>query len=107
MTTNRIPIPHELITKLESHLKHTFGDAERLQKPQHLIQGLREEFTRLFLRPPNADDPLYFDPDQPKPVAKKLEVLLSEVIGVALDPDLLNYIETVIKAAPDAGQTVQ
>jgi hypothetical protein len=102
-----IQIPAELIESLKDQLELTFGDAKRLQKPKHLILGLSDEFTRVFKRPPNDDDPIYYDPNHPTPVARSLEDMLAQVLGVATDPNLLKHIETIAKETPESGETMQ
>jgi hypothetical protein len=107
MAKPSIQVPAELIESLKDQLELTFGNAKRLQKPEHLILSLREEFTRIFKRPPNDDDPINYDPNQPTPVARSLEDMLAQVIGFAIDPNLFKYIETIAKETPESGETMQ
>jgi hypothetical protein len=102
-----IQIPAELIESLKDQLNLTFGDAKRLKKPKHLILGLSDEFKRIFKRAPNDDDPINYDPNHPIPVARSLEDMLAHVLGVAVDPNLFKYIETIAKETPESGETMQ
>ncbi len=107
MSKSSIQIPAELIETLRDQLKMTFGDAKHLQKPQHIILSLSEEFTRIFNRPPNDNDPIYYDLNHPTPTRRSLEDMLAEVLEVAIDPNLFKYIETIAKETPESGETMQ
>lgn len=102
-----VEIPEQAIRSLQAQLRLTFGDAHRLGKPKHLIDGLAADFSSKFGRPPKDSDPLYYDPKQRQPVARTLEDMLAELIGAALDPNLRRFVESVAHGSPEPGAKAQ
>jgi hypothetical protein len=92
---DRVQIRKAIIEAVKSELQLTFGEARQLNRPTDTIDGRYNEFSRLFKRPPTAEDPLHFDEEQEKPVRRSLETMLADLLGTATGPNFVKHFETI------------